>query len=290
MTAAPSRAGRAAAVALGALAFAGAVAGIRSLRASLNRRFDASRRVLDDASIPRPWVARVLSLGHTEWVTDILWVNATLYYGETLFAHLPSRYIDRYTETMIALDPGFRRAYVWGATSLLSRTVMSTEADARRAGQFLRQGLARFPTDPELHLELGLNLAFNQAAYTAQGSERRRALRAEGAEHLRFAAVANVGPPWLPLTASTLLRAAGRDLDAVLVLGDGLTHTDDPTVFPMIEARLAELQRERGSEHPLAQAFLDLARSRRQYHPWMPPTLHVFVGAPVLPRDPARPW
>ncbi len=270
-------------LALGLVAVALAGVAANALRTSLNRRYDASRRVLDDANIPRPTIARLISLGHTEWVTDVLWVNATLYYGETLVAHLPARYVDRYTETMIALDPDFRRAYLWGATSLLYRTVAATASDARRAGDFLRRGLQRFPTDPELHLQFGFNLAFDQAQYAAHDSPSRRALRAEGAEHLRFAASAGFGPQWLPLTASSLLLGAGRERDAVLVLGDGLVHTAESTAFTMIETRLVEMLRGHVDDDPLYQAIFDNLRSRRRFHPWMPPTLHVFVGEPMLP-------
>ncbi len=272
-----------ASTALGLAALTLSLVGVHALRGSLNRRFEASRRVLDDANIPRPEVARALSLGHTEWVTDALWINATLYYGETLFAHLPARYITRYTDTMIALDPDFRRAYLWGASTLLYRTVAATPSDVHRAGGFMRQGLARFPTDPEMHLELGLHLAFEEARY-ATDEPQRRALLAEGGEHLRFAASAGVGPPWLPLTAATLLVGAGRERDAVLVLCDGITHADNAETFTLFETRLATLLRGHADENPLAAAFLDAARSRRRHHPWMPPMLHVFVGEPMLPR------
>lgn len=273
--AAPAIARALAAVALAAASSAGAYA----LRGRLNRRYDAARRTLDDASIPTPLVARAVSLGHTEWMTDVLWVNATIYYGETLVAHLPARYIARYTDTMIALDPDFRRSYVWGAQSLTLRTVAATRADIELAGDFLRRGVQRFPADPELHLQYGFNRAFDMTAYVPRRSAEWRALRALGGEHLRFAAAAAHGPAWLPLTASGLLRAAGRERDALLVLTDGLLHTADPSAVGLIEARLLELLRDR-EEEPLFTAVLDVVRARRAAYPWMSPTLHLFVGDP----------
>ncbi len=262
----------------------GACAGVYALRQRLNHRFETSRRVLDDANILRPAVARALSLGHTEWATDVLWINASIYYGESLFAHLPARYIDRYAETMIELDPAFRPPYLWGASSLLYRTVSPTRDDTIRAGTFLHRGVQRFPTDAELHLELGMFLAFERARLEARGSPQAEAFRIESAEHLRFAATVGVGPPWLPLTATTMLLAAHRPHDAINVLCDGLLHTSEPTAFSMIEMRLAELLRGRTEDDPIAMAFLETARARRRAHPWMTPTLHVFVGGPVLER------
>jgi len=276
----------AAARTLAALALvAGSSAGAYALRGRLNRRYDAARRTLDDASIPTPVVARLISLGHTEWMTDVLWVNATLYYGETLVAHLPARYISRYTDTMIALDPAFRRSYAWGAQALTMRTVASTREDIERAGAFLRRGVDRFPSDPELHLQYGFNRAFEMTTYARRQSPEWRSLRALGAEHLRFAAAAAYGPPWLPLTASGLLRAADRDRDSVLVLIDGLLHTDDPSTVSLIEGRLLELLRDR-EDDPLSTAALDTVRARRASHAWMSPTLHLFVGDAGFTRPP----
>jgi hypothetical protein len=271
-------------VGLGALAFAAACFGIYELRERLNRRFESSRRVLDDANVLRPEVARALSLGHTEWATDVLWINASIYYGESLFAHLPARYIDRYADSMIKLDPAFRAPYLWGAASLLYRTVAPTRDDVLRAGEFLRQGVVRFPTDPEMHLELGMYLAFERAKLEPRGSPAAAAFRAGAGEHLRFAATVGVGPPWLPLTAATMLLGAHRQREAVDVLCDGLIHTADAATFSMMETRLAELLRGHAEEDPLASAFLETARSRRRAHPWMSPTLHVFVGESILLR------
>lgn len=270
--------------AAGALLLVGACASIYALRQRLNHRFETSRRVLDDANILRPDVTRALSLGHTEWATDVLWINASIYYGESLFAHLPARYIDRYAATMIELDPLFRPSYLWGSASLLYRTVSPSRDDVIRAGTFLKQGVERFPTDAEMHLELGLYLAFERARLEPRGSARAAAFRVESAEHLRFAATVGVGPPWLPLTATTMLLEAHRQRDAVGVLCDGLLHTTDPSAFSMIETRLAELLRGHAEEDPVAMAFLETARARRRAHPWMTPMLHVFVGDPVLER------
>jgi hypothetical protein len=252
------------------------------LRGNLNRHYDASRRTLDDANIPRPAVARVLTLGHTEWATDILWINATLYYGETLYAHLPARYIDRYASAMIELDPDFRRSYLWAATALLYRTVSATRNDTQRAGEFLRVGVRRFRNDPEMHMQLGFNLAFEQAPLHPRNGSMWRRLRAEGGEHLRFAASSGVGPAWLPLTVTSLLVPEGRERDAILVLCDGLVHTDDAQALSMIEGRLLELLRGHVSDDPLYTGVVELLRIRRRHYPWMPIALSVFVGSPVL--------
>jgi hypothetical protein len=269
------------------LALVASVAGgVSALRSRLNRRYDAARRILDVAQIPRPLAARVASLGHTEWATDVLWINALIYYGQSLYANLPARYIRQYADTMIELDPRFKRAYSWAATALLYRTVRSTEDDARRAGDYLRQGLTQFPNDPSLHHAYGLNLAFDQAPYKRHGSPGWVALKVEGGQHLALAAfglsATTERSPWLPLTAAGLLMIGRREREAILTLCDGLIYTDDPDVLAAIEGRLGELLRDRTTEDPRYRASFELVQQRRRHYPWMSPALHVFVGEPVL--------
>ncbi len=265
---------------------AGAAGGVSALRTRLNRRYDSARRILDVAQIPRPLAARVASLGHTEWATDVLWINALIYYGQSLYANLPARYIRQYADTMIELDPRFKRAYAWAATALLYRTVRSTEEDARHAGDYLRRGLEQFPNDPALHHAYGLNLAFDQAPYKRHGSPEWVALKVEGGQHLARAAfglsATTERSPWLPLTASGLLMTGHREREAILSLCDGLIYTDDPEVLASVEARLVELLRERTTEDPRYRASFELVQQRRRHYPWMSPALHVFVGDPVL--------
>ena len=185
---------------------------------------------------------------------------------------------------MIALDPQFRRPYMWAANALLYRTVVSTIDDARRATDFLMQGVRRFPGDPEMHYMLGNNLTFEQPTYLPRGDPERARLRREGVDHLRFAMVSGLGATWMPLTVSSLYREFGRDRDALYALCDGLIVATDPEAYTLIETRLAELLRGQNPRDPVGDAFLEAARARRRIHLWMPPTLHAFVGEPTLLR------
>ncbi len=268
--------------ALVAVALVASAASTTVLRARLNTQYDRARRVLDDAAIPTPTLARVASLGHIEWATDILWVNSTLYYGETVYARLPSRYVSRYADTMIALDPSFRPAYLWGASAMTLRTVTSTRDDVLLAGRFLERGLRRFPNDPELHLQYGFNRTFDLPPFYPHDSPERAQLRAAGAEHLRFAAASAYGPAWLPLTAARLLRQVGRERDAIDLLCDGILHTNDASVSVMLEQRLADILGPHADD-PGAMAVLRFARARSRQYPWMPQTLYTFVGDRVVP-------
>ncbi len=261
-----------------ALSAVGAV----GLRGPLNRTYDAHLTPLDEATIPRPMVARAISLGHTEWLADVMWVNATLYYGEALYARSAARYIVTYADVMQALDPSLRLSYLWAATALVYRTRDVTRADIEASCTQLRRGLAVFPDDGELNLQMGFNLAFELAQRYPAGAPEKARARAEGAEFLRRAAFMDVGPAWLPLTAASLLVETGRRDAAIETLRDALVRVGDDALRTRMESRLQSLVREHADDDPVLRATRDTEAARRRNYPWIPPTFYLFVGEPML--------
>lgn len=254
------------------------------LRAAQNRAYEGARRVLDDAQIPHPTVARLVSLGHTEWMVDLLWINATLYYSDTLYARLPSRYLRSYTRTMSELDPNFRQAYLWGALALVYRTSRVDTNDVRDAVAVLRQGIRRFPNDPELRGQLGLYLAFELGPRLRPGSDEHRTVRAQAGEALRRACEAGWGPSWLPLAAASLLSEAHREPAALELLQGVLYRIVEPSLRERVESRIASLQRAGGDRGGITETLRAIDAQRAVEMPWISPTLYVFVGSSPLTR------
>lgn len=276
---------RALSIALGVALFAAA----QGFRVDQNRRHDRARRVLDDAQIPRPLIARLVSLGHTEWMVDVLWINALLYYSDTLQARLPSRYLRSYSRTMTELDPNFRQAYLWGALALVYRSSSVTLDDLRDAVALLRQGIAHSPEDPELHGQLGVYLAFELAPMLPARGEEFRRVRREAAESLRFACESGWGPGWMPLAATNLLAEAGRHGAAIELLQGTMFRVEDAALRQRIGDRLASLQRDHAGHDTLTPTLRLLDGQRRAEAPWMSPSLYVFVADAPLRRRPITP-
>ena len=235
--------------------------------AAPNRRFDAARRTLDDAPASR----RPSSPAPSPLAT---WRDDRRPLGQR--HHLLRRYassrtcppasIARYTDTMIALDPDFRRSWVGRAVATLSAPSPPPAPTSSSPATSLRRGVQRFPADPELHLQYGFNRAFD-------GVCPRPAPPPSGAPRAGSAASTCASPPPRPTARLApahrgLLRAAGRERDAILVLTDGLLHTADPPAVGLIEARLLELLRDRegAALHRGARR-----RARRAAYPWMSP-------------------
>lgn len=272
-----------------ALAFAlGCALGINAARGDLNRRYDRARKVLDDAQIPGPTVGRLVSLGHTEWMVDILWINATLYYSDSLYARLPSRYLRRYADVMTTLDPRFRAAYLWGALALAYRTTRVEDQDVRDAVALLRRGLQRFPDDPELLGQLGVYLAIELAPRLPEGSDEARLARREAGESLRRACELGWGPALIALRAATLLVEDGRTGAALELLRVVLLRSDDPQSREQLETRIARLVRAQPDADAVTASLRALDSARRAEAPWMSPMLYVFAGGSPLQRSGRR--
>jgi hypothetical protein len=268
---------------VGVLAMVLAAAAVYPARSALNRQYERHRRVLDTAEIPTIGVARVVSLGHVEWLADVLWINGLLYYGESLTARNPGRYVDRYASVMVALDPRFRQAYLWAAVALVLRTGEVPVEDIRRAAEYLEVALRVFPSDGELHFQLGATLAFELTPRLPRNSEERGPVRAVAAEHLRLASALGAGPEWISLTAATWLTAAGRPDAAIETLRDGLVRVENSGFREHIQRRLVELLRAHpDDDHGLA-GMQALEATRRREYPYLPTSLYLFVGPRVGP-------
>lgn len=264
--------------AVGALVMVLGALGAAPMRGALNRRYDSHRRVVDTAQIPTPTVARIASLGHVEWLADVLWINGLLYYGESITARNPGRYVERYASVMLTLDPRFRQAYLWAAVALVLRAGEVPVEDVRRAADHLAAALRIFPEDGELHWQRAAVLAFELSPRLPRDSAERRRVRAAAAEHLRLASALGAGPEFVSLTAATFLTEAGRYDEAIETLRDGLVRVENPEFRAHIQDRLAGLLRTHpGDDRGVAETqAIEVAR-RREY-PYLPTQLYLFVG------------
>lgn len=268
-------------VALGAIAMSAAASS--ALRTRLNRTYARVPVVVDEARVPLPAVARALSLGHTEWAADFLWINAQIYYGESLVGRLPGRFTRAYADTIIALDPQFREGYRWAALALTARTVTREIDDVRDAVAYLRRGHQAFPADGEMQVDLGYTLAFELAPALHNDPAAYRRAKLEGGRHLGQATVGGWGPPWVALSAATALSQGGAPREALEYLRGVLPRVEDEAVRERIERRIAAILSETPGADALVQSAAALDGLRRAEYPYMQPTLYLFVGPRVVP-------
>jgi hypothetical protein len=240
-------------------------------------RFPAERDLL---YLPQPAALRVASLGHTELAADLVWIRQVLYFADQFLAHGTLDWLDRYLKTIVALDPSFRRAYVWAGIVLIYNQGPVNNAMVRQSNDFLELGLRRFPDDWELHFMLGANylheLKTSDAKLKAEWKRR-------GAEHMRRAALTGKGPPWLPVLVATVLTHGGEKEAAIRHLEEILFTTEDENMRTHVRNKLKQLE---------VQALGEMERSReeftRRWHaemPYAPSDLFVILGEPPPETD-----
>jgi len=235
------------AVWVGFLAFFVVVgAGARALRLRSMDRYLATQSYEDIYYLPPPAWLPVLSLGYREAAADLLWMRALVYFGTEVEHHGEVRYVYQYADAILALDPMFERAYRWAGMAGIYRP-QAVGIDAyRRAVDYLRRGVERFPDDGQLAWDLGATLMF-ELRPLLEGDEHRadrEEIEAEAVEYMETAARMGAGPPYLGLVNASTLTQLGRLDAARRHLEEIYATVRDPDIRRQIELRIDQLASE----------------------------------------------
>lgn len=226
--------------------------------------------------VPRPGLARILSLGENELLADLVWVRTLVYYGDGLVHHTGMPDVDKLIELVNALDPQFRRPYRWGGFATVFRMQVATPAEYESSVNILRRGVAAFPRDWELHWTLGIRLYFDIKGTT---EEEGRKLHEEGAAEIEQAMHLPGAPPNLAVTALAMRTKLGQRDRALRELRELLLTTEDPKVRAELQKHYAELESEDVSEE-LGRAAASEDQAWKADAPWTPRSFWHILGPP----------
>jgi hypothetical protein len=230
--------------------------------------------------LPRPSVLHALSLGHDELTADLVFIRAIIYFGGQFHGQREYRWLDRYLDTIVALDPRWRTPYRWAgvATMYDGRTI--TNESVMLSSHFLELGAKQFPRDWELPFMLGCNYLFE---LKTDDPAEKATWRREGGEWIRHAALVGGAPSWVPLLAATILRQEGQDEAAIRHLEEVYYSTRDERTREEVRNRLVSLhaQVDFAKEARERAAFQD---AWQRALPYAPADLFVAVGPTPSPR------
>ena len=199
---------------LGFLAFFTVFAGHHRQAAVIKIESMPRRAYREAYLLPQPSTLQVLSLGHTEMMADLIWVRALSYFAVHFSLDRDYRWLDRYIETVVALDPEFRVIYEWaGMATIYGGQLIDNEA-VSASNRFLEMGLERYPDDWRLNFMLGCNYRYE---LQPTNDEERAQWRRLGAFHLARAGKSSDAPAWLTLTAGRIYERLG-DRDESIAL------------------------------------------------------------------------
>lgn len=232
---------------------------------------------------PVPWLS-LASLGHRSALADLVWLKSLVYVGDEFREHGSLRNVFRYAESMVSLDPHFRRAYEWIGVAGLYKPDEVTDEDIEETIFFLRRGVRQFPDDGELLWDLGATLAYELAPRLREELERREEVEREATDLMIEAARRGAGPPWLTIANVTQLKESGEMERAIQHLEEMYPQVKNPAVREEIGLQLEQL---RGRAE--AEAFLhvnqDFDRRWQENYPWIPQGLFLLVEDSPTPAE-----
>jgi hypothetical protein len=257
-----------------------ALTGVWSLRGRAMDQYLASQTYEDIYYLPPPHWLQVMSLGYQRALADLIWLRALIYFGDEFENKGAVKHVFNYGESMLALDPDFRRVYRWVGVAGVYTPTGSPPEFIEQAIDVLRRGVERFPDDGQLAWDAGATIVYELLPNLPKDDPERERLRAEGNEHMMAAARLGAGPDWLVITNATALRKLGEKERELRHLEEMYTLVRNPAVKAEIEARLSQLRDEAYAE-AFRRANEEFEQRRNEEFPYIPPTLYFFVSDPI---------
>lgn len=261
---------------MAAIALGGGARALAGHANALRARWPAT---LDPPWAPSPEAAPFASLGYREAMADWMWIRTLVYVGgDDDQAHATRQLV----ESIVALDPHFRRIYAWGGLAMSAVGTGATEADYLAAIRVLERGADLFPDDWRIPLYAG---EIYVTDLHSDDPEKTRAWQAAGARWLERA----VRVPGAPKTTATLaahLRSKlGQREQAIRDLRELVLYTNDRAERDRLVKKIAALAGEQSDE---IDHELDVAAKRFQAawdhdRPELPPSTYILVGPPIAP-------
>jgi len=230
--------------------------------------------------LPPPEWLGVMSLGHRHALADLIWLRALIYFGDEFANRGAVKHVFNYGESMLALDPDFRRVYRWVGVAGVYTPTGSPREFIERSIDVLRRGVERFPDDGELAWDAGATITYELLPNLPKDDPNRERLEAEGNDYMMAAARLGEGPAWLVLTNASSLRKLGQKDRELRHLEEMYAVIRDPKVKAQIEIRLSQL-RDQAYAEAFRSANEEFELRRLEAFPYMPSTLYFFVADPI---------
>lgn len=226
--------------------------------------------------LPKPSVLRMLSLGYRGFAADLVWLRAISYYGDHFFTDRKYGWLEKYLDSVIALDPLFRTPYRYAGTVTMYNLRTITKEAVQRSTHYLEQGYKRFPTDWEFPFAICSNYLFEMTRFAKDQAEKRR-YQETGAEFCREASVLPGALPFLGSMAGSYLTRLGKRQLARQHFRELILRTEDPKMREKLQHKYAALV-----SREAAQKVDDEAgrffRQHQQNYPYLPADLFVHLG------------
>jgi hypothetical protein len=201
----------------------------------------------DTFYLPPSSALRVASLGHTELWADLIHARANVYFGTQLHAGVPTKWLAKYLDSAIDMDPQFERLYLSGASMLIYNGQRIRPEMVLAAIHILERGYKAFPFNYEFPFQIGFNYLFELPQDAGEDDPRVAGWRQQGVEMLRKAALYEGVPYYIPNLVARMLTRNGADDLAIRHLERAYAVASNPAARNQIRNKLIALQGRRFS-------------------------------------------
>ena len=253
-----------------------AAAVVDASRGAASSHYLATQRYEDVYYLPPNDWLQLFSLGHREAAASLVFIKALINFGDEVMHSGPVQYFYHYADAALALDPHFRRVYLWAGSLALYRPKEVSLADCLRSIDYLKRAHDLFPNDGDIAWQLGATYFYELPPLVKTEEERLQAQR-DGLDYLRAAALLGAGPAWAGLNAASAMTRLGRTEQAMRHLLEIYTTIDNPAAKAEIEARILRL-RDASFVEGMRHADRQLRRLHEAAYPYMSADLYLLVG------------
>jgi hypothetical protein len=224
--------------------------------------------------LPPPNVTPVVFSGYRQLAADIYWSRTLVYYGSSLVGDADFRYLERFIDNVIALDPKFERPYKWAALAVTFQDERATQEEYHLSLKYLERGIVEFPDGYEMFLLAGQRYFLDM--YSKDPDERRR-FRERGAELIEQAMRKKDAPSTLATFAATLRTKLGQKERALHNLREMILTTGDAEAQEKLIARYNRLSQSQFPDEA-KRAKQALEDGWKREFPFASPSMYVLLG------------
>ena len=226
--------------------------------------------------LPPPQLAPVVAMGYRQLWADVNWARVLVYYGlerreRPTFQY---RYLTRFLDNIIALDPKFRRVYEWAAYAVLFQGGTLKPEEYLLSMPYLERAMQEFPDTYRYFWLAGIRYYIY---LEADDPEEKRRYHERAATLMEEAMRKPDAPRDLPTYAAGLRTQLGQHERAMHDLREVIMTTEDPEA----QQKLIEAYRQMaGKEFPeeATRAKAELQRGWLAELPFASPHLYIVLG------------
>ena len=232
--------------------------------------------------LPPAQLAAIAYLGYREAAADVTWARALVYYGSTKAEGSDYRYLEKFVDNIIALDPRYKRVYRWAAYAVTFKEDVAKPEDFKTSLRYLEQGMAQFPDDYELFWLAGLRYFLDLPTTDLALAQRNKE---HGAELIEQAMRKPNAPPDLATLAASLRTKLGQRERALRELREMILITDNRKAQDKMVNKLRGMMAEgdAGLVDEMVAAKASFERQWLTEMPWAPVTFYTLLGAAPSP-------